>query len=83
MLCPMCLAMPNRHGNMPLLTVITSVFCGAFCGYYLGSFIYNPWIANLIDWFHYREAIKSVRLWFTNEYGILMIFIGAFTPNSI
>ncbi len=79
MLCPMCLAMPNRAWKYAFLTVITSV-CGAFCGYYLGYFIYDPWIADLIDWFHYREAMNTVRLWFTNEYGILMIFIGAFTP---
>lgn len=79
MLAPMCLARPNRALIYALLTVITSVL-GAICGYYLGYFIYDPYIADLIAWANYEDAMKTVREWFTMEYGVLMIFIGAFTP---
>lgn len=79
MLCPMCLAAPKRSYMYATLTAITSVL-GAFCGYYLGYFIYDPWIADLIDYLNYRDAMEVVRSWFTNEYGILMVFVGAFTP---
>ena len=75
----MCLAAPKRAFVYATMTVLTSVF-GAFFGYYLGYFIYDPWISNLIDWLHYRDSMEVVRAWFTNEYGILMVFIGAFTP---
>lgn len=79
MLAPMCLARPQRALYYALLTVVTSVL-GAICGYYLGYFIYDPYIADFIAWLNYQDAIVTVREWFTMEYGILMIFIGAFTP---
>lgn len=79
MLAPMCLARPKRALIYALLTVVTSVL-GAIVGYYLGYFIYDPYIADLIAWANYGEAMAKVRDWFTMEYGVLMIFIGAFTP---
>lgn len=79
MLAPMCLARPQRALYYALLTVVTSVL-GAICGYYLGYFIYDPYIADFIEWLNYQDAMVTVREWFTMEYGILMIFIGAFTP---
>lgn len=79
MLAPMCLAQPRRSLYYAGLTVVTSVL-GAFCGYYLGYFIYDPYIADFIAWMHYEDAMQTVREWFTLEYGVLMIFIGAFTP---
>lgn len=79
MLAPMCLARPNRSLQYALVTVVTSV-AGAVCGYYLGYFIYDPYIADLIQWLNYEHAMMQVRNWFTMEYGILMIFVGAFTP---
>lgn len=79
MLAPMCLARPKRSLYYALITVISSIL-GAACGYYLGYFIYDPYIADLIEWFGYHDAMVTVRHWFTMEYGILMIFIGAFTP---
>ncbi len=79
MLAPMCLAKPKLALHYAALTVIASV-AGAICGYYLGYFIYDPYIANLIEWLNYTDAMQTVRNWFTLEYGVLMIFIGAFTP---
>lgn len=79
MLAPMCLARPKRSLYYALLTVITSVL-GAICGYYLGYFIYDPYIADFINWLGYNDAMATVREWFTLKYGILMVFVGAFTP---
>lgn len=79
MLAPMCLARPQRALYYALLTVVSSVL-GAICGYYLGYFIYDPYIADFIAWLNYQEAMATVRNWFIMEYGVLMIFIGAFTP---
>lgn len=79
MLAPMCLARPKRSLYYALITVISSIL-GAACGYYLGYFIYDPYIADLIEWVGYHDAMVTVREWFTMEYGVLMIFIGAFTP---
>ena len=79
MLAPMCLARPKRSLYYALLTVITSVL-GAVCGYYLGYFIYDPYIADFINWRGYNDAMATVREWFTLKYGILMVFVGAFTP---
>lgn len=79
MLAPMCLAQPNRALIYATLTVVSSVL-GAVCGYYLGYFIYDPYIADFIAWLNYQDAMVTVRNWFTMEYGVLMIFIGAFTP---
>lgn len=79
MLAPMCLAQPKRSLYYAAITVITSVL-GAVCGYYLGYFIYDPYIADLITWLNYTQSMETVRNWFVMEYGILMIFIGAFTP---
>ena len=78
MLAPMCLARPKLSMYYATITVVTSVL-GAICGYYLGYFIYDPYIADLIKWFNYEAAMETVRNWFVMEYGILMIFIGAFT----
>ena len=69
MLAPMCLAKPQRASVL-----------GAICGYYLGYFIYDPYIADFIAWLNYTEAMQTVRHWYVMEYGILMIFVGAFTP---
>lgn len=79
MLAPMCLARPNRAYRYALITVVTSV-CGAICGYYLGYLVYDPWIKDLIDYFGQRPAMETARGWFTREYGVLMVFAGAFTP---
>lgn len=75
----MCLARPQRSMFYATVTVITSVL-GAFCGYYLGYFIYDPYIADFIKWLHYEDAMQTVRDWLTLKYGILMVFVGAFTP---
>lgn len=79
MLAPMCLARRNRALYYALITTLASVG-GAIVGYYLGYFIYDPYIADFIKWLHYEEAMESVRAWFVSEYGVLMIFVGAFTP---
>lgn len=79
MLAPMCLARPRYAFHYALVAVASSVL-GAICGYYLGYFIYDPYIADIINWLNYQDYMYTVRNWFTKEYGILMIFIGAFTP---
>lgn len=79
MLVPMALARPNRAMHYATLTMAASV-AGAVCGYYLGYFVYDPYIADCIEHLNYDEAMHTVRSWYTKEYGILMVFIGAFTP---
>lgn len=61
------------------LTVLFSVL-GAIVGYSLGYYVYDPYIADFISFMHYDQALEVVRSWLTQEYGILMIFVGAFTP---
>ncbi len=79
MLAPMCLAKRHLALHYAALATISSV-AGAICGYYLGYFIYDPYLADFIAWLGYTDAMAVVRGWYTQEYGILMIFIGAFTP---
>ena len=66
MLIPMCLYHRRRAYYYAFLTVLFSVL-GAIVGYSLGYYVYDPYI-------------EVVRSWLTQEYGILMIFVGAFTP---
>ncbi len=79
MLAPMCLARPHRAWFYAFAAVLSSVL-GAICGYYLGYFLYDPYVKNFIVWLGQEQAVATVRGWFALQYGILMIFIGAFTP---
>lgn len=79
MLAPMCLARPNRALRYALVTTVSSVL-GAVCGYYLGYFIYDPYVKDLIAWAGQSANMAVVREWFTLRYGVLMVFAGAFTP---
>lgn len=79
MLVPMSLARPAQAVHYATLTVCSSVL-GAVCGYYLGYFLYDPYVADAIAALGYEEAMHTVRTWLTQEYGMAMIFIGAFTP---
>ncbi len=79
MLAPMCLARRERAFRYAFFTTIFSV-AGAVLGYYLGRFLYDPYVRDLIIWLHYESAMVTVRGWFANELGILMVFVGAFTP---
>ena len=79
MLLPMCVSKRNRAFYYAPLTVVTSVL-GAIVGYYLGYYLYDPYVARAIAFFHYEHHMEVVRSWLTGEFGILMVFIGAFTP---
>ena len=79
MLIPMCLYHRRRAYYYAFLTVLFSVL-GAIVGYSLGYYVYDPYIADFISFMHYDQALEVVRSWLTQEYGILMIFVGAFTP---
>ena len=79
MLCPMCLARRERAFRYALVTAACSV-AGAVCGYYLGYFIYDPWIRDIIELVGYGMQMAAVREWLAEEYGVLMVFAGAFTP---
>ncbi|MGN0894149.1 MAG: YqaA family protein [Succinivibrio sp.] len=79
MLVPMCLCNRRRTFWYAFLTVAFSVM-GAIVGYYLGYLIYDPYIADIVSFLHYEQHIETVRNWLTRDYGILMIFVGAFTP---
>ncbi|MGN0901785.1 MAG: YqaA family protein [Succinivibrio sp.] len=79
MLVPMCLCHRNRSFYYAFLTVMFSVL-GAVVGYYLGYFVYDPYIKDFIAFMHYENAVATVRQWLSHEYGIMMIFVGAFTP---
>lgn len=79
MLAPMCLARPQRAYLYAALTTLTSI-AGAVCGYYLGYFVYDPYVKDLIEFLGQEAAVETVRHWFTLKYGMLMIFLGAFTP---
>ncbi len=79
MLIPMCIYHRKRAFYYALLTVIASVL-GAIVGYYLGYYLYDPYVKDAIAFFHYEKSMETVRNWLANEYGMLMIFVGAFTP---
>lgn len=79
MLVPMCMYHRNKAFYYAFLTVLFSVL-GAIVGYYLGYYIYDPYISDMISFFHYEKHMETVRSWLTQEYGVLMIFVGAFTP---
>ena len=79
MLAPMCLACPRKAYHYALVAVLSSVL-GAICGYYLGYLIYDPYIKDLIEYMGQQHNVAVVRGWFSLEYGVLMIFVGAFTP---
>ena len=79
MLIPMCIYQRKKSHYYALLTVIFSVL-GAIVGYNLGYFLYDPYIADIVKVLHYEGHVETVRSWLTQEYGILMVFVGAFTP---
>lgn len=79
MLAPMCLARPRKAYYYAFVAVMSSVV-GAICGYYLGFFIYDPYIKDLIEYTGQQHNVAIVRGWFSLQYGVLMIFVGAFTP---
>lgn len=79
MLIPMCVCQRQKAFRLAFLTVFFSVL-GAVVGYYLGYFLYDPYVARVIAFFHYQESMQTVRDWLAIEYGVLMIFVGAFTP---
>lgn len=79
MLAPMCLARPRKAYYYAFVAVMSSVV-GAICGYYLGFFIYDPYIKELIEYMGQQHNVAVVRGWFSLQYGVLMIFVGAFTP---
>lgn len=79
MLAPMCLARPRKAYYYAFVAVMSSVV-GAICGYYLGFFIYDPYIKDLIEYMGQQHNVAVVRGWFSLQYGVLMIFVGAFTP---
>ncbi|NLK84540.1 MAG: DedA family protein [Aeromonadales bacterium] len=79
MLIPMCVCQRQKAFRLAFLTVFFSVL-GAVVGYYLGYFLYDPYVARVIAFFHYQESLQTVRDWLAIEYGMLMIFVGAFTP---
>ena len=58
MLMPMCLATPKRSLYYAGITTVTSVL-GAICGYYLGYFIYDPYIADLIAEMFRKSGTES------------------------
>ena len=69
MLLPMCLSRRTRALRYAWVTTLSSVM-GAVCGYYLGYFLYDPFIADLITRFHYQEQMETVRAWFTLRFGV-------------
>lgn len=79
MLLPMCVSQRRRALYFATLTVLTSVL-GAVVGYYLGYYLYDPYVAKAIAFFHYEHHMEVVRSWLVGEFGILMVFVGAFTP---
>ena len=82
MLIPMCIYQRKKSHYYALLTVIFSVL-GAIVGYNLGYFLYDPYIADIVKVLHYEGHVETVRSWLTQEYGILMVFVGAFTQCLI
>ncbi len=78
MLIPMCVYQRKKALYYALLTVIASVL-GAVIGYYLGYYLYDPYISNFIKFMHYQKSM-SVATEYLVTYGILFVFVGAFTP---
>lgn len=78
MLAPMALAKRDRAYYYALEATIASVL-GAVIGYYIGYFLYDPYVAQAIDYFNYKETFEKACT-YMKEWGIIFVLIGSFTP---
>ena len=78
MLVPMCVYQRRKSLYYAFLTVLFSVL-GAVVGYYLGYYLYDPYISDFIRIMHYQKSAAKAAEYLTT-YGILFVFVGAFTP---
>ncbi len=78
MLVPMCVYQRRKSLYYALLTVISSVL-GAIIGYYLGFYLYDPYIHDFIKFMHYQKSMALATSYLV-EYGVMFVFVGAFTP---
>lgn len=78
-LAPMCLAAPNKALRYALYATIASVL-GAIIGYYLGYFCYDWLLRDFVEnHASIKTSFQSV-LGMLNNFGILFVIIGSFTP---
>lgn len=77
-LAPMMLANPKSAWRLALLATVASVVGGAF-GYMLGAYLFEPLVLPFIESMSYEEKFASITAYF-EEYGILLVFLAAFTP---
>ncbi len=78
MLAPMCLAKPHKSLLYAFYATVASVL-GAVIAYYLGYYLYDPYIANIVAKLHYEATIAEVSA-YLKEWGVVFILIGSFTP---
>ena len=77
-LLPMCLAQPKKSLGFAFYATISSVF-GALIGYLLGFYLWDSTIQPLFAKLGYLHHVSTIENWF-EEFGILFVAIGAFTP---
>ncbi|MGN1393312.1 MAG: YqaA family protein [Succinivibrionaceae bacterium] len=78
MLIPMSLASPNKAYKYAFYATVSSV-CGAIIGYYLGYFLYDAFLEELIIKLGWMGQVDKVNKYLV-EIGIIFIIIGSFTP---
>ena len=77
-LAPMCLAKPNRALLYALNATVTSVL-GAVVGYYIGYWLSTAFVKEFFESVNMIGTFNTVNE-YLNEFGILFILIGSFTP---
>ena len=78
LLAPMVLAKREKAWYYASLTTIASVV-GGIVGYWLGYFMFDPWIAPVIERLGYTDKFITIKSWF-EEWGVWVVFIAGFTP---
>lgn len=78
LLAPMVLAKPKKAWYYASLTTIASVL-GGVVGYWLGYYMFEPWVAPVIESLGYTERFERAVLWF-EEWGVWVVFIAGFSP---
>lgn len=78
MLAPMALARLEKAWRFALITTIASIIGGAV-GYWLGAWMFEPWVAPLIEKMGYQAKFEHVIQWF-EQYGVWVVFVAGFSP---
>lgn len=78
MLAPMVLSQTDKAWRFALVTTVASVI-GGIIGYLLGYFLFDSWLAPLIEQWGYGEKLLLAENWF-EKYGVWVVFLAGFSP---